>query len=146
MHRRKFIYHYILKFSPFFLTGELTDAVKNESLKMGYYYSLFEWFNPRYLADNETNFETDLFPREKVIPELMELVEKYRPEVIWSDGDWEASDTYWSSTKFLAWLYNESPVKDTVVVNDRWGIDIPCKHGDFFTCHDRYNPGKYLPI
>lgn len=36
-----------------------------------------------------------------------------------------------------------SPVKDTVVTNDRWGLGIPCKHGGFFTCTDRYNPGKY---
>jgi len=34
-----------------------------------------------------------------------------------------------------------SPVRDTVVVNDRWGIDTQCRHGDFFNCHDQYNPG-----
>lgn len=35
-----------------------------------------------------------------------------------------------------------SPVKDTVVVNDRWGKNISCHHGDVFTCKDRYNPGE----
>ena len=34
-----------------------------------------------------------------------------------------------------------SPVKDTIVVNDRWGIGTTCKHGDYLTCSDRYNPG-----
>jgi alpha-L-fucosidase len=41
--------------------------------------------------------------------------------VIWSDGEWEADENYWKSKEFLAWLYNSSPVKDTIVVNDRWG-------------------------
>ena len=35
-----------------------------------------------------------------------------------------------------------SPVKDTVVVNDRWGAGDRCLHGGVFTCNDRYNPGK----
>lgn len=37
---------------------------------------------------------------------------------------------------------NFSPVKDTVVVNDRWGYDSRCKHGGFLSCDDRFNPGK----
>lgn len=75
---------------------------------------------------------------------MHEIVEKYKPDVIWSDGDWEAPDSYWKSKEFLAWLYNESPIKDTVVVNDRWGAGIMCNHGDFLTCHDKYNPGRFL--
>ena len=36
----------------------------------------------------------------------------------------------------------DSPVKDTILVNDRWGKDCNCAHGDVKTCEDRYNPGK----
>ena len=67
---------------------------------------------------------------------LYELVNAYKPELIWSDGD-AGSVEYWGSTKFLAWLYNESPVKDKVVVNDRWGTGTSCKHGGYFNCADR---------
>lgn len=37
-------------------------------------------------------------------------------------------------------------MKDDIVVNDRWGKGIPCHHGDFFNCHDRYNPGSLITI
>lgn len=35
-----------------------------------------------------------------------------------------------------------SPVKDTVVTNDRWGNDTRCTHGSFLTCEDSFDPGK----
>ncbi|KAK9720239.1 Alpha-L-fucosidase C-terminal domain [Popillia japonica] len=127
------------------LLGELTDAVRNQSLRMGFYYSLYEWFNPRYLADKRWIFTKKDYIDNKMMPELKELVNRYEPDVVWSDGDAEALDSYWKGREFLAWLYNESPVKDKVVVNDRWGLGTHCKHGGYYTCNDRYNPGVLQP-
>ncbi|KAK4312821.1 hypothetical protein Pmani_005917 [Petrolisthes manimaculis] len=128
------------------LVGDLAKAIRSKAtdIHFGLYHSLFEWFNPLYLMDKKNNFSTNYFVQTKTMPELYELVSQYQPEVIWSDGDWEAHDWYWNSTVFLAWLFNSSPVKDTVVVNDRWGIGINCKHGSYYTCSDRYNPGNLL--
>ncbi|CAG2231744.1 FUCA [Mytilus edulis] len=123
------------------LVGELAAAVQETTdLRFGLYHSLFEWFNPLFLKDKENNFTTQDFVKMKSMPELYELVNRYKPEVIWSDGSGEAPDSYWMSKEFIAWLYNDSPVKDTVVVNDRWGRGDICRHGGYLTCNDRYNP------
>ncbi|GFY67808.1 alpha-L-fucosidase [Trichonephila inaurata madagascariensis] len=121
--------------------GDLANAIRNKTdIHFGVYHSMFEWFHPLYILDKKNGYKTQYFVDSKALPELFELVNTYRPEVIWSDGDWEAPDTYWKSKEFLAWLYNESPVKDVIVVNDRWGVNIPCHHGGYYTCSDRYNP------
>jgi len=71
----------------------------------------------------------------KTMGELVDLVTRYEPEVIWSDGDWEGPDVYWNApANFLAWLVTNSSVKDTVVYNDRWGDGDSCKHGSFYSC------------
>jgi len=123
------------------IVGELMNATRQQTdLKFGLYHSMFEWFNPLYLQDKKANFTTQEFVKSKTIPELYELVNTYKPEVVWSDGC-EGPAEYWESREFLAWLYTNSSVKDTVVTNDRWSTDSLCRHGDFFTCTDRYNPG-----
>lgn len=99
-----------------------------------------------YEADRRSKFVSNEFVAKKIDPELRELVERYRPDVLWSDGDWEAPYEYWNATAFLAWLYSDSAVAETVVTNDRWGMGTLCQHGDFFTCSDRYNPGKQIII
>lgn len=128
------------------LVGDLADAVRRRGgMRFGVYHSMMDWYHPLYLADKASGFESALFPPAKAIPELVEIVKRYEPDIVWSDGEWEAPDTYWNSTSFLAWLYNDSPVRSTVVVNDRWGKGVRCKHGDFFNCDDQFNPGVLQP-
>lgn len=52
-----------------------------------------------------------------------------------------------SSTALLAEVYSIhifSPVKNTVVVNDRWGEGIAGKHGGFLTYSDHFDPGLFF--
>ncbi|CAG2065531.1 unnamed protein product, partial [Timema podura] len=122
----------------------LAESIRsNTDLKFGLYHSLLEWYNPLYLQDQANNWTTQDFVNQKTLPELYEIVNAYKPEVIFSDGEWTASSDYFRSKEFLAWLYNESPVKDTVAVNDRWGNDAKCQHGGYFNCDDRLNPGNW---
>lgn len=125
------------------LVGDLADAIRSHTnITFGLYHSLFEWFNPLYLKDSAKNFSTQDYVKQVCLPELYDLISTYKPEYLWSDGS-QGPDTYWMSREFLAWLYNDSPVKDTIVTNDRWCSNgCACHHGGVYTCHDRYNPGK----
>ncbi|OWF56521.1 alpha-L-fucosidase-like [Mizuhopecten yessoensis] len=127
------------------LLGDLLTAVRAKGMHFGVYHSLFEFFNPLYLEDKANNYTTRNFPTTKTMPELYELVNTYQPELIWSDGPMDGPESYWGTLDFLAWLYNDSPVKDYVVVNDRWGNDTICHHGGFWDCSDKYNPGVLQP-
>ncbi|KRX21618.1 Alpha-L-fucosidase [Trichinella nelsoni] len=123
------------------IVGELAKYVRKAGVRFGLYYSLYQWFHPLYMWDASENFKNQRYVEAVVRPQLRELIETYKPDLLWSDGDWDAPVEYWNSTNFLAWLYNESPIKDVVVTNDRWGKGAMCHHGGFLTCTDRYNPG-----
>ena len=90
-----------------------------------------------------------------MIPDLKDLVTRYHPDVLCelcplsrrvsdgldrhdscadTDGEWSYPSDHWKTKPFLAWLFNESPVKDTIAINDRWGNDCRGKHGGFYVC------------
>lgn len=110
------------------ILGDLTAAVRKSGLHMGYYYSLLEWYHPLYNKNDIDRYVTD-----HMIPQMKELVTQYQPEIVWTDGEWDYNSDILKSPEFLSWLYNESPVKETVVVNDRWGKETRSKHGGYYT-------------
>lgn len=106
---------------------ELKDACDKSDVKFGVYHSLYEWYHPLYLENPEK------YALEHLIPMLKELITKYEPATLFTDGEWDHPSEVWHSTEFLAWLYNESPVKDYIVPNDRWGKETRGSHGGNFT-------------
>jgi len=109
------------------LLGDLFSAIRKTSVHAGMYYSLYEWYNPLWLK-NRPRYVAD-----HMWPQMKELITTYKPDVFWTDGDWDASEDLWKSKEFLAWLYNESPVKDRVVTYDRWGSGVRFHHGSVYT-------------
>ncbi len=78
-------------------------------------------------------YDKPRYVREHMFPQFKDLVTRYKPSFIFSDGEWELPSADWHSPELLAWLFNESPVKDEVVINDRWGRDTRHKHGGYWT-------------
>ncbi len=109
------------------LLRELADATRARGMKFGFYYSLYEWFNPLWLKDRPRYVTEHLFPQFK------DVVTRYEPAIIFSDGEWEMTSQEWHSEELLAWLFNESPSKAEVVIDDRWGKDTRHKHGGYWT-------------
>ena len=99
--------------------GELSWAVRQHNMKMGFYYSLPEWTNPlhRWYEDPDDSIAT--YVNTHMIPQFQELVDKYEPSIIFTDGEWRNSAEQWHALELIAWYYNA--VGEDAIVNDRWG-------------------------
>ena len=119
--------------------AELKAALEPTGVKFGVYHSVYEWTNPLYLADPEK------YALEHFIPMMKELVLRYEPWTLFTDGEWAHPSSVWHSTDFLTWLYNESPVREFVVPNDRWGKETRgYLGGNFTTEYGEVHPGQHL--
>ncbi|MDD6799713.1 MAG: alpha-L-fucosidase [Firmicutes bacterium] len=107
--------------------AELKEACGKAGVRFGVYHSVYEWWHP------ECNRNPEKYALTHLIPMLKELVEKYQPYTLFTDGEWSHPSSVWHSTDFLTWLYNESSVRDIIVPNDRWGNDTRGIMGGNFT-------------
>lgn len=126
------------------LAGELIGAVRECGLRMGFYYSLLEWDNPLYAKATVGRWAEEMNH-----PQMKELVNRYKPDILSCDGDWDFTSAEFRSEDFLAWLFNASPVRDTVAVNDRWGKETRGRHGGFYSIeyglvHDKNVQGEHI--
>ncbi|MFI5193750.1 MAG: alpha-L-fucosidase [Chitinophagales bacterium] len=109
------------------LLGDLFKALRKTTVHAGLYYSLYEWYNPLWLTDRKKYVD------EHEWPQMKDVINTYKPDVFWTDGEWDESADFWKSKEFLQWMYNESPIKDKVVTYDRWGNGVRFKHGGVYT-------------
>ncbi|AUH39508.1 alpha-L-fucosidase [Streptomyces sp. CMB-StM0423] len=65
------------------IMAELKKAAKKAGIKLGFYYSIWDWHDPDF-ADPAT------FPQyeKRMYAQLKELVDNYDPALLWFDGEW----------------------------------------------------------
>lgn len=118
------------------LVRDLTDSVRDAGLKMGLYYSIWDWFNPYWTEEQQMakDYGAGLkkYIREVMVPQFKQIVTDYQPSLIFADGDWWMDDEKWETKPLLAWLFNHAPNKEEVVINDRWG-KVRGQHGGYYT-------------
>lgn len=109
------------------IVGELAAAMRAQGIRLGLYYSLYEWYHPLWKSDKKR------FVAEHLFPQFKDLITRYLPDIVWSDGEWDMTSEEWRSPELLAWLFNTAPNEPDLVINDRWGKDARHKHGGFYT-------------
>ncbi len=135
------------------LIGPYCDAMRRQGLKVGLYFSHLDWSHPDYASvlyegkgrDSDKEYKNRFgYPQGAEDPEawkrflafhdgqLKELCERFRPNLLWFDGDWERSDNQWHFSELRRSIDQWDP---NVVVNGRIG-----KFGDYET------PEQYIPL
>lgn len=98
---------------------EITDAVRKQGLEMGMYYSLTEWTNPLYRWTQDTNISIENYATNHLVPQFKELIDKFKPTVLFSDGDWDHTYKELHSDELVEYYYKV--VGEKAIVNDRFG-------------------------
>ena len=139
------------------LVGPFCEAMRQEQIHVGLYYSHLDWSHPDYPSVWDTvnpdnpfnNFDAPSaryhLPADRTLDEprwerflqfhrgqLRELCEQFQPDLLWFDGDWERDHSQWRMAELRDQLHEWSP---NVVLNSRIGT-----YGDYET------PEQGVPI
>jgi len=65
-------------------------------------------------------------------PLVKEMVDRFDPDGLWGDGEWETPAEIIHSRDLIAYFYNKAEGRKEVAVNDRIGKGTRDLHGDYF--------------
>lgn len=118
------------------LVGPFCEALREKGIRVGLYFSHLDWSHPDYatlpkarsLFDHEDATRTNPFNFREYDPEgwkrflvfhraqLKELCDRYRPDLLWFDGDWDRTAEQWRMDELRQQLHEWAP---QVVLNGR---------------------------
>ncbi len=142
------------------LIKPLVESCKKEGMKFGFYFSIEEWEYP--IIDNAGKLQNRLWNGEikpfdsglekkcsgkiavrnfgtgYLVPQATEFIDKYDPDLIWYDGDWNTNIEELHTYDIASYFYNKAEGRKQVAVNDRYGPNKGekwqrSKRGDFYT-------------
>lgn len=120
------------------LLKPLVKSLRKEKIKVGIYYSLLDWSHTDYpnLTKINKRYEDDSLRWEKFVKfnfgQIEELMDNYKPDLVWFDGDWEQSAEKWHAKEIREMLLKKNK---HVIINSRLQ-----GYGDYAT------PEQGLPI
>ncbi|MDD4191703.1 MAG: alpha-L-fucosidase [Mangrovibacterium sp.] len=143
------------------LIKPLVENCRKEGLKFGFYFSVEEWEYPLIGDDNNIkprfwSYQNRTIPslkemeelatgkiairdfaRDYLVPQAVEFIDRYDPDLIWYDGQWLTDVDETKTYETAAYFYNQAEGRKEVAINDRYGMkngkDLRYERGDFFT-------------
>ncbi|MBL7110955.1 MAG: alpha-L-fucosidase [Bacteroidales bacterium] len=68
-----------------------------------------------------------------LVPKAKDYIDKYDPDILWFDGEWQRPAEYYKTPDITAYFYNRAEGRKEVAANDRFGKGTREHHGDFHT-------------
>jgi alpha-L-fucosidase len=103
------------------LMKEMQLACENQGIMFGTYYSVLDWWHPDYpiglTGNKEIRENADMAVYEKYLHnQVQELIEKYKTNILWFDGQWEYP---WTHEMGMDLYKHCRDLKDNLLINNR---------------------------
>lgn len=94
--------------------------------------------NAEFISKKHNRMLTGKYPvrnfiDELILPQAKDFIDKYDPDILWFDGEWQRPAEYYKTPDIVAYFYNKAEGRKDVASNDRLGIETREHHGDFHT-------------